>query len=268
MAERGNRALTIKLLPDKDTDDLRLDDFLEELEALKVALRETERLVSGREPSLYFRVMRLRKDSPATVELEAASTADDARARPRFASHIVRSLAANLMVISTRKRPRKIDMSTLTAYQEMTRPLERHGLQVVVTSGKNSVQINQQFREALRSVMGDDETSYGSLSGRIEAMTTHSRNSFRLYPVVGATRVIGFFSGKDRAKFAAGMDKYVTVWGDIKYKTWERFPYSIQADEIDVHGEPEGTFQHLKGAAPNATGSMTSMEYLDTIRDE
>lgn len=265
-AQRSDKILTIELLP--GTGDLRLDDFLEELEAFKVALRETERLLSGHDPSLYFRIKRLQKQSPAVIELEAVSAADDDRSRPSFASHIVRNLTSNLRVIGTGHRPRKIDVGTLSAYEGLTKPLEKHGLEVVVRSSRDSVKINREFREAIQSVMGEDESSYGSISGRIEGMTTHSRNTFRLYPVVGPLRIIGFFTARNRNKFAAGMDKYVTVWGKIKYKTWAKFPYEVLADDIEIHDGTYPSLLDLRGIAPDATGTLSTQEFLDEVRDE
>ncbi len=269
MPARIESTLTIELAPEKATADLRLDDFLEELDAFRVALRETERLVSaGRDPALYFTIKRLQKKSPALVELEAASSADDDRSKPRFAGYVVRSLTTNLRVIGTGKRPRRIDVPTLSAYEDITIPLAKHGLEVVVKYGSNAVRIDQRFRDAMRAVMGDDEISYGSVSGRIEAMTTHSRNMFRLYPVVGATRIIGSFSVKNRSKFVAGMDKYVTVWGKLKYKSWDRFPYAVDAVDIDIHDGAPASLLDLKGIAPDATAAMTTQQFLDELRDE
>lgn len=248
--------------------ELRLDDFLGELEALKVALRETERLMSGRDPSLYFTIKRLSKNSPTFVELEAESAAEDDRSEPRFASFVVRRFTTNLTVIGRRKRPRKIDVPTLAAYEELTRPIEKNKVSVTVRTADQSVTINQEFREAIRAVIGEDEISYGSLSGRIEGMTTHSRNSFHLYPRIGPPRIMGFFRNKNRARFAAGMDQYVTVWGQVKYKTWDKFPYEILADDIEVHGVEAPSVLAMKGVAPNATGNLTVQEFLDDLRDE
>lgn len=269
MAQHIDSTIIVELLPKGDSGDLRLDAFLEELEALKIALRETERLASGREPSLYFTIKRLTKNSPAVIELEATSTAEDERSKPQFASHVVRNLTGNLRVIGTRVRPRKMDMATMIAYEDLTKPLVRHGLQVLVKSGKNSVRINQDFKDAIRAVMGEDEVSYGSISGRIEGMTTHSRNVFRLYPIVGPSRVLGFFTKRKRAKFTAGMDKYVTVWGTVKYKTWDNYPYEINAEDIEVHDEtPAPSLLDMRGMAPQATGVLTARDFVDDLRDE
>src|SRR5262245_60445163 len=49
----------------------RLSDFLKQLDAIKSALKHTERLVSGSEErTVYYRIVKLRMSSPATVVLE------------------------------------------------------------------------------------------------------------------------------------------------------------------------------------------------------
>lgn len=269
MPSRTDSTLTIELLPGQQ-EDLWLDEFLEELRTLGTALRETERLVSQRtDASLSFRIKKLQKNSPAVIELEAVSNAkDQERKQPQFANYIVRAMTANLRIIGNRKKlPSRIDVPTLSAYREIATPLEKHGLQVVVKSGPNSVKIDHAFRKAVESVLGEDETSYGSITGRIEAMNTHGRHRFRLYPSIGPFRVSGSFTRKRSALFTAAMDKYVTVWGKIKYKTWDKFPYAVAAEELEIH-EAAPNFLEFRGIAPNATGVLTSIDYVNELRDE
>jgi len=269
MPIHADSTLMIQLLTGES--DLWLDEFLDELRTLGSALRETERLVSQRsDASLSFRIRKLEKNSPATIELEAVSNAKDSeRQQPKYASYVVRAMTANLRLIGNRQKlPSRIDVPTLAAYREMTVPLKKHGLEVVVRSGPNSIKINQQFRKAVEAVMGKDEVSYGSISGRIEAMITHGRRRFRLYPVVGPFRVLGTFRRKERAKFTAGMDKYVTVWGRVSYKTWDPFPYAIAGEHIEVHDSTPPNLLTFRGIAPNATGNFSSPDYVSELRDE
>lgn len=269
MPSKIDSTLSVELLPGNH--DLWLDDFLEELRTLGTALRETERLVAQRpDASLSFKIRKLEKNSPALVELEAVSNAvDGERKQPQFANYVVRAMTANLRLIGNRtKLPSRIDVPTLAAYREMTTPLQKHALEVVVKSGPNSVRINQDFRKAVEAVMGEDEISYGSISGRIEAMNTHGKNRFRLYPVVGPFRVQGTFKSKQRSRFTAGMDKYVTIWGNLRHKTWDKFPYIIEGDDIEVHDSVPPSFLDFKGIAPGATGRFTSADYVNELRDE
>lgn len=266
---RTDSTLTIQMLPGRD--DLWLEDFLEELRTFGTALRETERLVAQRaDASLSFTIKRLEKNSPALIELEAVSSAKDSeRKQPQFASYVVRAMTANLRQIGNRGRlPARIDVQTLTAYREMAMPLEKHGLEIIVKSGPNSIRIDRAFRTAVERVMGEDEISYGSISGRIEAMNTHGRNRFRLYPIIGPFRVLGTFRSKQRSLFTAGMDKYVTVWGKLRHKTWDKFPYAVAADDIEVHDGTAPSFLDFRGVSPGATGNLSSVDYVSELRDE
>jgi len=273
MAAHQDRTITIEL-SDKSSpnDDLRLDDFLEQMRTLKAALRETERLVSGAlDPSLYFRIKKLQKNSPPIVTLEAVSDSTDGRSTPQYANRVVRRLTTNLRVIANRERlPENVDYLALASYRDLTVPAEKRHLNVRIQAGPNSVVVDQKFRETIDRIAGDDEFSIGSVSGKIEAINLHDRNrKFQIFPAIGPSRVLGTFKTKDRNVFANAVDKYVTVFGKLRYKKWDRFPYTINAESIEVHNVSSlPTLDDLRGMAPNATGSLTSQEFVDWIRDE
>jgi hypothetical protein len=269
MERHADRTITIQLSAEED--DLRLDDFLEQMAPLKAALRETERLVAGGEPTLYFRIKQLQKNSPAKVILEAVSDEEGERSRPQYASYVVRSLTTNLRVILNKKRlPAKIDVPALDSYRDLAAPSEKRHLEVQLQCGDHTVTVGRQFREILDSIVGEDEFSYGSVSGKIEAINLHDRNRrVLIFPIIGASRVVGTFRNRDRKLFAGAVDKYVTVHGRLRYKTWDKHPYEINADGLTVHDmESSPTLEDMKGISPEATGSLTTQEYIDNLRDE
>ena len=268
MAER-DRTITIQLLG-TDSEELRLDDFLDELGKIRIALRETERTVCGRKPSLHFRIARLQKSSPALVVLEAVAEDESDPVSVKTASYVMRSFTTNLRVLSKRHTvPHTMDVAALEAYREITEPVTKHALVVEINPGKHGVLIDRHFSQVLDAVIGKDETSYGSISGKMEGIHLHSKNRFQLYPIVGAKRVVGRFRRKARQRFIAGVGEYVTVFGRLRYKTWDRYPYAIWADDIQVHHVGDvPTLKELKGVSPEATGSISAQEYIDRLRDE
>jgi hypothetical protein len=270
MAAHEDRTITIKLNANSvSTEDLRLDDFLEEMNRLKAALRETERSLSRQEPTLYFRIKSMSKNSPAQVTLEANSDARDERSKPQYANYVVRNMTTNLRVIANRnRRPARIDVPTLETYRDLAKPTTKGRIDVTIQAGPNSVVINDHFKQALDEILGRDEVTLGSISGRIEAINLHDRMRFWIWPVIGPVRIKGKFKKRDRKRFADAVDKYVTVYGKLRYKTWDKFPYEISADGIEVHDGDIPTLYDLKGAAPNATGDLTSQEFIERIRDE
>lgn len=269
MARHEDRTLTIQLLP-TDKENLRLDDFLEQLATLKNALRETERMVSGRDPSLYFRIKQLQKNSPAKVVLEAVSDDEAADAGPQFAGYVVRRFTTNLRIIANKKRlPTNINIAALDSYRDIATPAMKNHIEVEIQAGGHAVAVGRRFREILDSLDGEDEYSYGSVSGKIEAINLHENNKrFQLFPVVGASRIVGTFRSKDRKVFAGALDKYVTVYGRLRYKTWDKHACEIKADSITIHDVESGPkLEDLKGISPEATGSLPTQEYIDRVRD-
>jgi hypothetical protein len=272
MADHLDRTITIELSDSmSDDDDLRLDDFIEQMRTLKAALRETERLVSGRQPTLYFRIKRLQKNSPPRVTLEAVSDAIGERATPQYANYVVRALTTNLRIIQKRKKlPSKIDYLALSSYRELAAPADKSHLSVRIEAGNREVVIGSKFRETIDHIAGDDEYSFGSVSGNIDAINIHDKTrKFQIFPIIGPSRIRGTFKRKDRAQFAGAVDKYVTVYGRLRYKMWDKFPYAINADSIEVH-DPQSvpSLADLRGIAPDATGSLTTQQFVDRINDE
>jgi hypothetical protein len=272
MDRHADPTLTVELQPlDGKHDELRLDDFLEQMATLKTALRETERLVSGGEPSLYFTIKHLQKNSPARVVLEAVSDDGVQKSSPRYASYVVRSLTTNLRLITHKRRlPAKMDVATLESYREIAIPAEKRRIKVKIEAAGHAVSVGRGFREILESLVGEDERSYGSVSGRIEAINLHDKNRrFLLFPIIGPSKIVGTFRSKDRKAFAAAVDKYVTVCGKLRYKTWDKHPYNILADTITVHdSDPRPSLEALRGVSPDATGHLTTQEYIDSLHDD
>lgn len=268
-----DRTISIQLSPATSAAELRLDDFLEQLGTVRQAFRETERYLSGKEPSLHLRIASLQKSSPAVVVLEAVGSEEEPEESGRgraYASLVVRTMTTNLRVIAQRKRlPIKVDMPVIESYRKLTTAAEKYNVEVQIKTGPNSVLINRKFREILDSIVGDDEYSYGSVSGTIEAINLHDKTRrFWLYPTVGASRILGTFRSRDRKRYADAVDKYVTVFGKLSYKSWDKFPYAIAADDITVHDVSVHAIDDIRGMAPEATGKVNSREFIDNLRDE
>ena len=270
MAERLERTLTIQVRGSReDAGDVRLEDFIDELDSVKNALRETERAVTGHDPSLYFRIVAMSHDSPATIVLEADSDLST-EATQRVASVVMRQLTTNLRFLGRKKRaPRTADVPVLESYREMTVPLSKHIAEVTIRAGKHTAIINNTFKETLDRILGPEEVVHGSISGMIEAINIHNTSKFYLYPTVGPRKILGRFGRTLRHAFIGSVGKYVTVYGQLRYKTWDKFPYAITADDIEIHDEEQsGTLGDIKGMAPGLTGDLTTDEFLEKIRNE
>jgi hypothetical protein len=258
-----------------------LSAFLTQLEAIKAALKQTERLVSGEdEPSVYYRIVDLRHSSPATVVLEAVSRMNrpeqEAKKKTRPARRVdysqatVRQFFHSLKDIRERKQaPARADLQTLEAYRNLAGPLEKKVSGLKLIDSEDSVDIDRTFQSAIDEIIGPDELVEGTISGTLEKINLHNTTRFDIFPPIGPKQVGCDFKPSLKGEVIKAVDQYVCVGGKLRYKRLENFPYAINVESIEIL-PPENELPSLfdiKGMAPNLTEGKSALEFLEGIRD-
>jgi hypothetical protein len=130
--------------------------------------------------------------------------------------------------------------------------------------------VDKKFKEKLEIILGPDEITYGAISGRLEYVNVHRKRNFRLYPLIGPRWIRGRFTEDLLPEVRKGLDRHVTVFGKLLFKSWDKHPYAIVAQNIDVHESDSElpTFNDVKGIAPDLTGDVRSSDWVRKIRDE
>lgn len=264
----ANARITFRFVGDKrDHGHVRLTDFIEQLEAFAEALRQTERLLSGQDqPFIYYRIVDLRHQSPATMTIEGVRRAMS----PVPPSLVMRTFKSDLRALSKNKPPARADLAMLEAYRDLAKPLQKHIAEVQVVEAKNKIiPINQEFTRKVEDVIGPDSFSFGSISGRLERVNLHNTFRFEIYPTVGPKRVRCEFKPELKRKVKDALDTYVTVSGRLRYKKWDQYPHAIDAKDVDPHEDEKQlpSLDDLRGVAPEATGTMSSEDFVRAIRD-
>jgi hypothetical protein len=269
------KRLTIELVGSSaDKRDVRLDDFIAQLQTVKKALRETEIAVSGNdEPALDYRVVDLRHSSPSTVVLEPISL--NGALPPELIADVLKTFTAELRLIKREGRLlTEPDLARLQAYQDLGVKTNNRIETVKIRSGRTVVTIDEKFKRKLASIVGPDEFVHGTISGMLEAVNFHNTNRFVVFPVLGPKRVVGQFPMNLRPKIKEAIGNYVTVFGKLRYKAWSDYPHGVIAEDVDIH-EAESdlpTLTKLRGAFTGELGPphthMNSAEFIDKLRDE
>lgn len=215
----------------------RLSDFLQQLEAVKTALKHTERLLLGDgERSVYYRIVELKMSSPATVTLEEQplSTADGPGRLPRIP--IGERLVSTLSQIERRGHlPHVKDLAALEAYRGVGSLLHRRQVEAVTLKSANRiVTIGEEFNRNIDKIIGPDETIEGSISGLLLAVNLHNTTRFEIYPAIGPAKVVCDFPASLKPDVIRGLDHNVKVFGQLRYKHWAPHPHAITAGGIDI----------------------------------
>lgn len=251
----SKRRITVKIKGSADTGGYpRLSDFLKQLDAIKVALKHTERLHSqDDDSSVDYRIVSLSMASPATVVLEEVRAPKAARL-PKIA--IAEKLVSTLLQIeSGRSIPLKLrDLAALEAYRHVGTVLKGHPDGLTISSDGKEVAIDAAFTANIDRAIGPDQILEGSLTGRLLAINLHNTTRFEIYPPVGPPKVACDFPGADRdlkRRVIEGIDHNVRVVGRLRYKHWAPFPHAVSAHDIDVYppNDQLPTLESLYGLA-------------------
>ncbi len=245
-----------------------LGGFLYQLRNLYEALNLTDRLVTGQpEPTAEYRIIDLRHDSPATVNIAARpkSIREDMTAR------ILDGFVGAMQQIEEfGNAPPWVDRDLLERLRDLNRPVGRTVSHARVRRRGQQVTLSAELRAKIDLILAPEETFEGSVKGDLEAINVHdNNNTFRIYPSAGPGRVTCHFPDNLRDQAISAIDQLVIVHGVLRYKANARFPDEIDVRDIEVVEQPDDlpTLTELRGIARGATGDLTAVEYVRGLRD-
>ena len=90
-----------------------------------------------------------------------------------------------------------------------------------------------------------------------------------IYPVIGPRRVTCQFPDSLRKHVIGALDGYVTLFGRLKTKTWNRFPHAVEVEALELHPSVDDLpkLRDLSGMAPDLTHGLSTEDFLARVRD-
>jgi hypothetical protein len=267
--DNGKR-ITLRLRGlDEDNGDVRLNDFVLQLDILKKALSETQKLISDR-PISYFKIVELRQNSPAQIVLEAVPTRYEDEIQTQA---LIDKFFYSISEIDKGNYPEGFTHETFDAYKDLTSLREKKRLtEIAILRNGNEPDLLADFATNIEKIMGADEFEFGTYTGMLDAINIHNQNIFYIYPTSQLPKLKCTFSKEIRAIAISAIGKYVTVTGEkrLKPKITDALPYEMHANEIEIHIDEDNLpdLKGLKGIAPGLTGDKSSEEFVRGIRNE
>lgn len=266
--DKENR-ITMRLTGlDDDEGDVRLGEFVLQLEILKKALTETQKLISGVQIA-YFKVVDLRQNSPAQIVIEAVPVKPEHETETR---RLVDDFFSNIISIDNGKSPEGFNYETFDAYKDLTSLREKKKLtEIVISRNGNQPNYLLDLSRKIDGIVGTDEYEMGTYSGMLESINIHNQNTFHIYPLAYFPKLKCHFPLPLRADAISAIGRYVTVFGEKKFKSnmVNGLPYEMFAQKIEVHPDETDlpTLSQLRGIAPNITGGKSSEDFIRGIRN-
>ena len=251
-----------------DDHHVRLSDFIIQLNALQLALVNTESIISGsNKPSLYYRIIDLTHSSPSTVLLEAKPYQQVGD----LSTEVVDKFFIGLRQIQeTGQISDEFDRPVLESYKALGVTLRKNITEIKLSNGRYQIEITRQLEARIDNILGSETIVEGSIEGMLEAINIHNQaNKFQIFPSVGPTKVACHFPDGMLREAIAAINRYVHVIGQVKYQSRGFFPHEVEVAEMKVYPEEHElpTLGGLRGIAPGVTGELDSVAFIRSIRD-
>ncbi len=236
----------------KDNGDVQLEDFIKELENIKRALGEMERIVSGSENNLNYRIFELSHNSPTLIGLQAEPNPKKL-VDEKIPGEVVQRLIGGIRQIYYHEQP-PVGYD-FEAYQSITQLTSMVGskfesIRISNSTSNEDIYLTTPLEPKIETILGPDRVSYGSVTGRLELINLHYRDKiFILYPTIGKGRVKCYYPEELFTQVVNALGKYVKVYGKQKTKKGNYRPYETHVNKIEVYppGNDLPKLMDLKG---------------------
>jgi len=203
-------------------------------------------------PTVFYRIVDASHKSPVTIVLEAnpSKPKNPLKKFTDLSDATVNRFFKNLKSIKSKKIKRgDIDLPALRSYLELGDKLGEEVFGVGIKNGDIELAVDREFVQTVIDVLGKEEEVYGSVEGKAEGFNAHENSIFYLYPTVGQNRVVCAFPKNLQLAAKSALLKYVRVFGKLKYKPTDKFPYEVEVSKIDELPEVDTlpTLMSLRG---------------------
>ena len=253
MADFDDHHVSVVIRPSGgDGNSISAADLIKQVDALRqlIALSDARTRIDAR-------IVQMHMNSPATIVMEAVRDDNGPANNGAFFSGI-EDVALN------GRAPEQFNRHVFDALKDFSGVIGKSIRSATIQVGNKSILIDLSARKRIESVFGADNNSEGTLDGMLEAVNVHGKkNTFGLYPVVGASRVSCKFDEKLLSNVRPALGKYVSVEGELKYRWREKFPYEAFVTKIEILDDldKQPSFLEILGMAPQATDGLPSEEF-------
>lgn len=248
--------------------DVDLSVFANKLDSLRLALQETDKHLLGmNKSSVDFFVTDLNHSSPSAITI-GMKPSDNIFEHQSNIFDYFSNLVAD--ITSGKYRPASANYQTLKKLSELASGIGDKFSSMWFTRHQETVAVvNFETLSALNDLLSKQYKSYGSVKGKVKLYSSASKDKcFYIFPLLGG-RVKCIFDDDLIDTASKIVESCVTVNGTISYLEGEFFPSEIKVHTIELHDIDSNltSLSSLLGAEENATGDLTSVDFVKEARD-
>lgn len=262
MVQVTEPSVTLRLLSQSDF--VPLSSFLQAVEKFQALLTAIDEDISGKPGgTLLWNVSGLSIGS-ATLTATAESLEEDIDVGPQVVEAAVKGLG---VLERLGERPPYFSDDALQEARELVsliQPKTKITKISVVAPTMPMVTITQQTAAHIDKMVGSGYTAYGSVEGRLEAISVHGRPTFGVYDFIEGRRVNCDFPAGMLEQVKEALGRRVLVYGLVRFNESDK-PTSVrEIQELRLLRTKDELPQakDIIGIAPDITGDVDSVEHI------
>ena len=249
-----------------DDGHVRLPVFLGALENLYAALLKIDAQANNGQKANTFQIVDLSHSSPARVVIEARPTKKHLRAPMPVVEPFIRYIKA----INVGEVPEDVSSDLLENLLHLAEPVGTKLGFLSVQANDETFDFSKEFANRVELALAPQYECVGTVKGTLDAINVHEGvNNFWIYPSVGPKKIKCHFNEHLKEIALGAVTRDVSVTGMLKYRKNIPFPYEIVVTDIDIFPREDELpgFDDLRGLAPDATGDLSSEDFIRLQRD-
>jgi hypothetical protein len=225
--------LQIQFRANAPDENLTLEDFCQQVADFNAALTGLDQHISSRNKStVLYRVVDLKHSSPAQITIQATGLEDSLEDN---SSKVFPSFIKTVEMLNARRGFQDLPRTVLEPICRIAKSISSGVKEIRITAGTATVFITDRISGLLADYLEKEKIAVGSVRGVIEIINLHAgTNTFRIYPIVGASYITCWFPKELKEKAKEAVDNYVCVSGKLHYRMGCDHPYQIDVDEIEM----------------------------------
>lgn len=244
---------------------LKFNVFMSQLQNFAAVLAKIDKLAHDGSASL-FEVSWLSFNSPYRIGVDVIAKP----AHPQAVEGVLSQLTDLASALHDQSRIAEIDFGILEDIYELAKPIGKGIRRTSIVFGGSALEIDSDMAAAVTAAMRVEEECLGSVTGMLEQINVHGNaNTFQIFPVVGPTKVSCHFAANLYDDAVAGVGRKVEVSGVLRYRPGAKYPHEVAAQNIEIIEREEDLpdWDDIRGRAPDATGDLSSEEFIRELRD-
>jgi hypothetical protein len=266
MAEDDRITLIIEGLPE-DEGQVRLSVFMTQLQRFSATVAKLDKEANAGKAATYFRIAALSFNSPVRVVLEPQSL----ERSPYMGAAILDGLERVASALEGGHDLSGLDADLLEDIRGLSGPVGKSLKSAALVFRDRRFELTSSVTKELDYALAVDEECTGSVEGALEQINVHlGANIFHIYPEVGPRKLTCRFPSKLYDDAVAAVGKRVEVFGVLHFRAGASFPHAVTVEALQpIPSDSElPDWEDLRGLARDATGDLSSEEFVRRLRDE